>query len=628
MPSVLNTSLSGMLTFQRAIDVTSHNIANANTPGYSRQLVEFSSRPGTGIANGYVGAGVQVSTVKRIYDEMLGRNLQAATTGQARFSTLDELTGRIDRLLADADTGLSSSLQGFFGAVQDVANDPASVPARQALLGQATSLADRFRALDERFEDIASEVNSRVRVAVEDINRLASSIAEINEQVAVAGGIDRAPIDLQDERDRLVSELSGRIGVTTALQDDGTMSVFIGAGQTLVIGGDVQELAVRGGEFDATTLSIAYEGAAGSAPLDRSLTGGALGGLLEFRGSVLEPARRSLGQTATALAVRFNTQHASGMDLRGALGGEFFGISAPTVYASSDNGGSGSVVAAVRDLGALTGDDYVLEYDGAAYALTNLVTGKPVSMSGSGTAGDPFVADGLEFVVGGAPAAGDRMLVRSTADAAASISSLIADPQAIGMAAPTRASASPGNLGDAAISAAVVADAAHPALLDTAVIEFTSPTTYSIDGAGSFAYTAGDPIMINGSEITISGNPAVGDQFTIEANVGGSGDNSNGLLLADIQSAGILEGGTVSVSENHGRLVAAVGSTAHQVKANLDAQDVLLSNAQDEMLSKSGVNLDEEAARLIQYQQAYQAVAQVVAVANSLFDSLLYATRR
>lgn len=628
MPSILNTSLTGMLAFQRALAVTSHNISNANTPGYSRQVVEFSSRPGAGVGNGYIGGGTQVSSVKRMYDELLGQNLQSSTTGQARFGTLEELSSRLDRLLADPDTGLSSSLQAFFGAVQDVTNDPASIPARQALLGQATGVTDRFRSLDKRFDEIGSEVNSRLQVAVGDVNRLAAAIAEINGKIAAAGGLDRAPIDLLDERDRRILDLSGQVAVSTTLQDDGTMSVFIGSGQTLVIGGDVQELAVERSEFDPTTFNIVYQGAAGSAPLDRSLTGGALGGLLEFRESVLEPARRSLGQTATAFAGQFNTTHAGGMDLRGALGSQFFELAPPTVQYSGDNTGTGSVAATVTDLGALTGDDYVLEFDGANYGLTNLATGATVAMSGSGTAGDPFVADGLEFVVAGSPATGDRVRVRSTVDAAGSLATLVSDPKAIAMAAPTRSSASGSNLGDATVSAARLVDIADPGLLNTAVVEFTSPTTYSINGSGSFAYADGDPITIDGSEITISGTPVAGDRFTIEANFGASGDNSNGLLLADIQSAGVLDSGTVSISENHSRLISAVGSTTHQVKSNLAAQETLLRSAEEEMLSKSAVNLDEEAARLIQYQQAYQAVAQVVAVANSLFDSLLYATRR
>jgi len=160
------------------------------------------------------------------------------------------------------------------------------------------------------------------------------------------------------------------------------------------------------------------------------------------------------------------------------------------------------------------------------------------------------------------------------------------------------------------------------------VIEFTGPGTYSVNGAGAFAYTDGDPIVINGSTVTINGTPAVGDQFTIEANYGAAGDNSNGLLMASIQSVGILDDGAISINENYGRLVSSVGATSRQLQANADAQSVVLANAQDAVSQTSAVNLDEEAANLIKFQQSYQAVAQIVAVVSTMFDTLIAATRR
>jgi flagellar hook-associated protein 1 FlgK len=628
MPDILNTSLTGMIAFQRALSVTSHNISNANTPGYSRQVTEFSTRIGSGSGAGYVGGGTQISTIKRIYDDMLGEQLQTSTTGLVRFSTLNTLTGRIDSLLANADTGLNTSLQSFFNSTQDLANDPSSIPTRQAVIGEASGLASRFQGLSQQLGQLESEVNSRLQNSVADINRLAESIASVNQQIARAGAGGQPPNDLLDQRDRLVLDLSGQVSLSTTLQDDGTMSVFIGSGQSLVIGSGAQSLAVRGDEFDPTRMVVAYEGASGASSLDSSLTGGALGGLLEFRSNILEPSMQSLGQTAVAFAAQFNEQHQSGMDLRGQLGGEFFGIDDPRVLYSSNNSGSGTASASVADLGAYTGANYILEFDGANYSLSREDSGDPVALTGTGTAADPFIADGIAIEVAGAPAAGDSLLIRTGQDAAASIRNLISDPQSIAMAAPTRAEAGFGNTGDASISAAAVADRSNPALLSSSLIEFTSANTYSINGAGNFAYVDGDPITVNGSTFSISGQPTAGDQFTISANFGAAGDNSNGRLLADIQSLGLLDGGTISVNENYGQLVSGVGSTTNQIQANLDAQSVVQKNTEDSMLANSGVNLDEEAAKLIQYQQSYQAVAQVVNVAKTLFDSLLAATSR
>jgi len=629
MPDILRTSLSGMQAFQRAMEVTANNISNVNTPGYSRQIAEFTSRPGVDASSGFIGSGTQISSIKRIYDVMLGEQLRTATTGFSRFSALNTLSSRLDSLLADPNTGLNSGLQSFFGSVQDVANDPGSIPARQALLGEANGVVQRFRSLDQRLGETESEVNQRISQSVEDINFLARAIADINDKIALASGRDgQQPNDLLDQRDMLVRQLAEQVSVTTNKQDDGTLSVFIGSGQTLVIGTDAKELAVQGSRFDVTRLEVVYKGITGSTALDTSLAGGTLGGLLEFRSEILDQTRQSLGQTAVAFAQSFNEQHASGMDLRGALGSDFFSIAPPSVLTSGLNAGSGTAVAAVSDLTGLTGEDYILDFDGASYRLSRAGSGEAVPMTGSGTAADPFLAEGLSIEVGGIPAAGDQLMIRSGRDAAASIGLLISDPQAIAMAAPTRTLSSVSNLGDATISTTTTVDPGDSALLTTSVIEFTGPSTYSINGAGAFAYTDGTPITVNGSEFTISGVPQVGDQFTLEPNFGASGDNSNGLLLGNVQSVGILDGGSISITGNYGQLVAEVGSTTRQVQANFNAQSVVLANVEEAQLSVSGVNIDEEAANLIRFQQAYQAAAQVVAVASTLFDALLNATRR
>jgi flagellar hook-associated protein 1 FlgK len=629
MPNLLSTSLSGLLAFQRAIEMTGHNIANANTPGYSRQVAEFTTRDGQNMGSGYIGAGTQVSTIKRIYDQMLGEQLRTSTTGQARFSVLDSLATRVDNLLADPDTGLNTSLQGFFNSVQDLANDPASIPARQAVLGEAQGVVQRFTALQGRLTEIGREVNGRVGETVAEVNQFASAIADVNDKIVLAQGrTGQPPNDLLDRRDLLVRELAQHVSVTTARQDDGSLNVFIASGQPLVAGTEARQLGVRGSEFDPTRAEVVYLSDSGQGKLDGGHLGGALGGLLDFRSQILDPTRQSLGETALALTMRFNDQHASGIDLTGTLGADFFGIDGPSVSHSSANTGSGTAAANVSDITALTGTDYILTYDGADYALLDAATGQSVAMSGDGSAADPFVAGGLSITVGGAPAAGDRILVNAAGGAAGSIRTLITDPRAVAMASPVRTESSATNTGSATVSPAEVTDRTDPNLLATSVIEFITPDTYSIDGAGAFAYTSGQDIAINGVTFALNGTPAAGDQFTVEANLGASGNNSNGLKLADIQTVGILDGGTVSINENYGQLVAAVGGATHQIKSNLDAQNVILANAEDTVLATSGVNLDEEAANLLRYQQAYHAAAQVVSVANSLFDSLLAATRR
>ncbi len=628
MPDILNTSLTGMRAFQRALNVTSHNIANANTPGYSRQVTNFSAREGTASGIGSIGVGVRVASIERVYDALQTEQLRSSSTGYARLSVLNNLSGRVDSLLADSDTGLNSSLQSYFDSLQDLASTPASVPARQALIGESQGVVSRFQSLDVQLDRMEHEVNDRVELAVDDINRLANSIADVNQRIAQTHGSGSPANDLLDERDILVLQLSEQLAISTHIVDDGTMSVFIGSGQSLVLGSQARQLGVAGSEFDQTRASVFYQGASGNTPLAEASVGGNLGGLLEFRTQILDETRQSLGETAIAFAMTLNTQHASGMDLRGKLGGDLFNIDSPTVLISTNNSGTGSASATVTDLGALTGSDYVLEFDGSAYNLTRASDNVVISLSGAGTAGAPFVGDGLSIVVGGAPSAGDRLLLRSSHDAAGSIQSAISDPHAVALAAPTRSSSSFGNIGDGIVSPASVVDPADPALLTSAVIEFTGAATYSINGAGSFAYAAGAAITLNGSSIVISGTPLVGDRFSVEANYGASGDNGNALMMANAQATGLLDGGLTSIGNSYAQLVSTVGSTTHQIQSNVAAQGVVLSNAHDAVSSVSAVNLDEEAANLIKFQQAYQAIAQVIRVASTLFDTLLGATRR
>lgn len=621
MPDLLTTSLGGMLAFQRALDMTGHNIANANTPGYNRQIAQFGTRAG--------GIGTQITTIKRIYDEMLGEQLQSATSSHARFATLSDLSSRIDSLLADPQTGLSSSMQSFFSALQDVANDPSSIPARQAMLGEAEGVVQRLQALDNRLSELNREANQRVATSVADINQLAASIAEVNDQVILANGISgQPPNDLLDRRDYLIRQLGEQVSVTTVAQDDGALNVFMASGQALVTGNRVNNLTVQSSEFDPTSFEVAISSSSGTTPLDNRIPGGILGGLLEYRSQILEPVRRSLGETAAALVTQFNQQHESGMDLRGALGGEFFTMGDATVLTSSRNAGNGSAMVRLTDVSALVGSDYLLEFDGSTFEMRRSSDGQLVPLSGSGTVADPFIGDGLSITTAGTPVAGDRFLIKPTSDISSTVALAINDPLAIAMASPIRATTIDSNLGDGRIRATGIVDTTDPNLLSPSTIQFTSATTYSINGAGSFAYVSGDPITVNGAGLIIEGAPAAGDQFVVSVNSGGTGDNSNGLLLANVQSQGILSNGSVSINESYGQLVASVGGTTRQVQANFDAQSVLLANTEDSYLSKSGVNLDEEAANLLRYQQAYQAAAQVVAVANTLFDSLLNATRR
>jgi flagellar hook-associated protein 1 len=316
-------------------------------------------------------------------------------------------------------------------------------------------------------------------------------------------------------------------------------------------------------------------------------------------------------------------QQNSGLDLSGQFGADLFSVGAPVATASSNNTDATTASVSIADTGALTADNYVLAYNAGAYTLADAGTGANVPLTGAGTAADPLNAAGLSIVLSGTPAAGDQFLIQPTTQAAATFGVALTDPSKIAAAGAIATSASDSNAGTAAIAGGTVLDAANPNLLATTTIKFTSPTTYSVNGTGSFAYTSGGNIALNGWQTQISGTPATGDSFTVQSNAAGTGDNTNATAGANQQTQGVLDGGTVSISGAVSAMVTGLGAQAAQINTAQTAQTAVNTQAQQAVQSTSGVNLDEEAANLMQWQQAYQAAAQVLTVANSLFTTLI-----
>ena len=627
MASLLGIGTSALTAFRRSLDTVGQNIANVNTPGYNRQRVTLSSREPQFTGSGYIGRGVQIAGIERYYNEFLDQQVRSAGSSAARYETLAGFSGRVDDLLADPVAGLAPALSSFYSAVQDFSLEPGTPATRGALFAEAGNLVARFQSLDDQLANINRETSQAVEQVVADINELSASIADLNNRI-VAAGVQAAPNDLLDQRDQLVRELTRRVDVTVTEESSGAINVFIGNGQTLVIGTETYPLEVRQSDFDPNRNEVVYRGQAGETPLREILTGGEIGGLFEFQETILDPARRALGAGARAFAEGFNAQNAQGLDGQGNLGGAIFAFGAPRATPSAANAGGADVSLAIEDISQLPNAGYQFLYDGSSYRLFRADTGAEVALSGTGTPADPYRADGLAITVTGAAASGDRFELEPVLDAVSGLALAAGDGRAFAAAGPTRGSADVGNLSDATIDDGVAVDPSDPDFFATSVIEFTAPGTYSINGAGSFAFTPGDTITVNGSRYTIGGAPAAGDRFTVERNTTATGDNRNALALGDTQNRAMLAGGTQSVGQSYSALVASVGSRTRQAENTADAQNVVLQSAENRRLAETGVDLDEEAAELIRYQQAYQAAAEIISAAGVLFDALLNATRR
>jgi flagellar hook-associated protein 1 len=623
---VFGISISALQAFQNAINVTSNNVANASTPGYDRESVNLTEAIPQSNGAASVGAGVVVTGISRAYSQAAANQLNSSQSSLGQLNALQNYSNQIDNLFGTTVGGLSTSLQSFYSAFSDVANNPTSTASRQALLGKAQAVAASFQNASSQLNSLNTDVNSRITADVQQINSIASAISTLNKQIVVGTAQDgnQPPNELMDQRDQLVSNLSQLVGVSTTTDPDGALNVFVGNGQPLVLQNQTTSLTTVPNQFNASQLEISTSSSNGNV-ISSNITSGDLGGLLAARTQVINPALGQLGQIATAFSQTVNAQQSDGLDLSGNLGANIFSVGTPLATASSKNADAvtASVSVTPSGLGALTADNYILSFQGGTPTLTDTTTGASVTPTGAGTSASPYAANGVSIVLSGIPAASDQFLIQPTATAASNINVVLTNPSQIAAAGAIQTAAAGTNTGAATISSGTVLDSTNPNLLTPATIAFTSSTTYTINGGAANAYTSGGNITVNGWQVQISGAPASGDSFTVTSNAGGTGDNRNALLAANSQNVGVLQNGTTSITGGVSALITGLGSQAQQINTAQTAQAAVNAQALSSVQSTSGVNLDEEAASLLQWQQAYQAAAQALTIGNSLFTTLI-----
>ena len=634
MSDIFSTSVSGLLAFQRALTVTSNNISNVATPGYSKENANFTERPGQAYSSGYIGSGTAIDSVTRSYDELLAGQVRSSQSSFSSFDTYATQAAQIDNMLSDKKTGLTVSLQNFINAYQTVANSPSTTAQRQALLSQATGISQQMQNYNTQLQTYAGGIEQGIGSAITQINTLTDGIAKLNQQIASGlASTGQTPNQLMDQRDQMLDQLSQYISVNTATQADGSMNVYVGTGQPLVIGATTQKLQATPNQYNASENQVSLVGGGGkTTDITSSISGGQLGGLLAVRDQVLRPAENALGQFSVGLATLTNQAQAAGIDLTGAAGKPMFAVGGVISTSSSVNTGTASVTTTRTNLASLTTDDYILRQSGGAWTLTDESTGQPVAMTGTGTAADPFIAAGLSMVVAGTAANGDSFEIRPTAGASAGMSMLLTSPAQVAVASSIQTTGAAANTGSGAVSSSVVSD---PSVWvpGNYTISFTSATAYQVTDAantvvGTGNYTSGTPITFNGASVTITGSPATGDKFNVgAAGASNVGDNSNAFALIDSLNAKKLNGGTTSLGSVANNLVSQVGVQTQQAQANASAQKAVNASANDTRNNLSGVNLDEEAAKMVQYQQAYSACAQLIQASNTMFNTLISAIK-
>jgi flagellar hook-associated protein 1 len=625
MSSLLNIGISGLNAAQVALATVSNNIANASTSGYSEESVEQVETIGQSNSQYTLGGGVDVVAVQRAYSQYLTSALWSGNSNLQSATTTSNLSSTLNSLLSNSGN-LQTALDNLYSGFSNVANSPTSTSVRQATLGDATSAATVYNTLGQQLAQQSTQVNGEIGNTVTSINTITSQIATLNQQILAAGGNN--PNSLLDQRDQLVQQLAGYTGISTSTDSNGALSIYTTSGDTLVSGTQSYALSSGANQYDPSSTDV-FDSSGND--ITSQLSGGTLGGLISYRNTVLEPAQNTLGQSAIALASSVNAQQADGLNQSGQQGQAIFSIGSPTVLSSSNNTGSASVSASISDVSQLTTSDYVLKYTGTGTGTNgwslSTTTGQSVALTANSDGS--LSADGLTFNVSGTAQTGDSYEIEPTRNAATSLSVSMTSAGGIAAAAALTATPATANTGTATVSSISVSNSSNANLLSGATIKFGSGNSYTItDGAGNTTtgtYTAGQPITADGWSLSLSGTPASGDSITVAANTNGLSDNTNALALAALSNTGVLDGGQTSVVQSYTNLTTQIGDAGSQASANLTTQTSLYSEAESNQQSLAGVNLNQEAASLVQYQQAYQASAQVISTAQQLFTSLITA---
>jgi flagellar hook-associated protein 1 len=651
---LMSLGVRAMQANYAALQTTGHNIANAGVDGYSRQTAEVQTATGQFTGAGFFGKGADVTSVGRAHSAYLTR--EAATSHALSSMDAARLQGLTDleSVFPMGEQGVGHAAGQFLNAMVDLASRPADNATRQVVLARAEEAAGRFAAAGEQLAVVQSNVTSSLKAAVESINGLTSSIAEVNQKIASLKGLGQPPNDLLDERDRLIGELSTYLKVSTIPASDGTLGVFVAGGQRLVLSNQASPLTLVPDPEDASRSALAINDSGFNRVLaEGSLGGGSVAGWLRFQNHDLVEARAQLGQMAAAFAAAVNEQQAFGLDLRDppGAGAPIFETGAPQVLPNSANQrtAAGTFVAQVAltvgDASQLAASEYELRADPSgipgAWQLTRRADGLVRSVV------DGDTVDGFTIDLGvPPPATTDRFLLQPVSAAAAGMRRVLDDVRGLAAAAPLTASAGAANTGTATVASLTVTSATVDPE-QTASISFTSDngdyswelrdrTSNALISSGSATWTPGAPIALNGFELQLNGVPRSGDGFEVVKTAFPAANNSNALALValrdkalvglSMQSTGQLGGGQ-TFTDAYAFTMAGVGVKVQGARTTAQVSASVASQADLAVASASGVNLDEEAARLLAFQQSYQAAAKVLQVAQSVFDTLLDAAR-
>ncbi len=630
--SLLNIGSRSLAAAQGSLGTIAHNIANANTPGYSRQEAVLQTAGGMYTGAGFFGRGVEMTAVRRQYDQFLAASVQTGAS-RAAFDTAraGALEG-LDAVFADPELGIGAAVDAMFAAAGDVANRPGDLSARQAFLSRTSQLAQRMSAVGAQLKQLGQEANARIGGSAGLINRQLGEIRSLNEGIARAQVSGQPPNDLLDQRDAALQVLNGLLPVQGVAAADGSLSLFTASGAALLVGNQQASVTAIPDPADTTRTALQLSRGGVSQLLDENALGsGSVAGLMNFRDSDLASAINQVGRLAIVAAGQLNSQQARGVDASGVQGQALLTVAAPVARNNTTNTGSGTLGVSVTDAGALVASDYRVDRTSGAFTVTRLADGNQTTGLTF-----PTVIDGLSFTAAGVPADGDSYVVQPFAAAATGLGARPLAPNQLATGYAAMAEATATNKGTAAITGFAVLQHSADTALPVTISFNTPPTTFNVTGLASgnltnVPYTTGQtvppsPASYNGWSLVLDGAAAAGDSFTVKANTAPGQDNRNALALGALAHAAGVKGATLN--EAYAALVGDAGVRVQGARDVAAVSQQMQADATTRMQSVSGVNLDEEAANLLRYQQAYQASAKIIQASQTLFDALLSATGR
>ena len=661
--NLYQTGVSGLLAAQQQLATTGNNIANVNTEGYNRQRAEQNAAIGISTGSNFLGSGTYVQDITRIYDQF---SYKEQIINQSNLSNADSLNTRLtqlDQVMSTSGNAVVGSLNKFYEALNGVADNPNDSGLRSIVLNQASTLSNDFNQLTDNFDKMTKAVNGEIDQVANRVSEISRELAKVNETVMQSQNLTQSgqPNDLLDKRDQLIAELSEYTRVTTVLDANGVMTVMVGQGTTLVAGITPLTLQVRAGDPDAKKTQLSLVSGNSSVALNGATLGGSLAASFEFRDQHLNQTRTEIDRLAMAVSSTLNDSQASGLDLNGLQGANIFTdinatqLQQGRVLAPASNAGTTQAQVTINDVSLLPTDEFEVRFNGTDFTLVNLTTGGSENLGapGAGTpAGThtPSSPDyGFSFVETGVPVAGDTFTIVPTKNSAALMKATLTDGNAIAASTAIAVTPSSNNVSDGKIEITNVINPVAARAYDVTVDVYESaPGTFSYRvfntvtpppaptiAAGSYAAGASAVIDIPAGtpdfQIEITGD-LVGsgtnarETFTL-GDAFGVGNSNNAVAMAKTQEVGVTNGGKETFSESIAVSTSVVGGKASNADLVADTAQALYTQAYNRNQATSGVNLDEEAANLLKFQQAYQAASQIISTANTIFDTILAAVR-